>query len=308
MTLRLVTLIGLALVFASVNNAGAQNAPPEIVLTEIAPGSHLVEVIQPDGSKLGANLVVHRSAGGHVLLVDTSFPAPPLTAYIRQQVTSRVGSPAAVIISHWHPDHSGGIAGFSGLPVYAHSSVRLRLSQPTEGVDLAGPGTHFVSQPRSDDGLPTEVVEDSTMIQDVKIVHYPGAHTDGDIVAFMPNGVVAMGDLFWPGMFPSIDVVNGGNALGLLDALRNVRARLGPEARLVSGHGDPATPGLLDEQIEMLETSIGAIRDLVSQGMSLDAIQQENPLRKWEEWSHSLVPEALWVKLVFLSLQAHEPD
>ena len=47
--------------------------------------------------------------------------------------------------------------------------------------------------------------------QTVSVMHVPHAHTDGDaIVTFAEANVVHMGDCYWNGIYPFVDVESGG--------------------------------------------------------------------------------------------------
>ena len=76
--------------------------------------------------QIGANVLVYSNAG-ETLLVDTQLPV--LAASTRSKVDAISGQqPNDVLITHWHPDHSGGISAFSeDANVIAHQNVMRRL-------------------------------------------------------------------------------------------------------------------------------------------------------------------------------------
>src|SRR5438132_1546885 len=56
--------------------------------------------------------------------------------------------------------------------------------------------------------------------EDIRALHFPSGHTDGDSIIFFPkNNVVHMGDDFVRYGFPFIDVASGGSVQGMISAL-----------------------------------------------------------------------------------------
>ncbi|MGD8494840.1 MAG: MBL fold metallo-hydrolase [Gemmatimonadales bacterium] len=285
--------------------AGAAVAQPrpDVEFTELRPGALLVRVVSPDGSRLGANMVVLATESGTVL-VDTNLPHPQLARLVRRAVEDRVGALSAVVVTHWHPDHSGGIEAYADLPVYAHAGTIRRLSEETVGVDLGRLGGRFTSPPRTPEGRPDHAADEGERLAGGALVlHHPAnAHTDGDLYVEWPErNLVVMADLLWPGRFPSVDVHNGGTAAGLRDAVREV-LRLGDEDTLyVPGHGDPTARAAVEAYSDMLERTIDVVNQRAADGDPLDEIVADGPLSGWGKWAHALVPERQWIKLIYLS-------
>ena len=51
----------------------------------------------------------------------------------------------------------------------------------------------------------------------VELIHVPNAHTDGDTLPrFRKANVIAMGDVFFNGIFPFIDLSSGGSVQGMI--------------------------------------------------------------------------------------------
>ena len=89
--------------------------------------------------------------------------------------------------------------------------------------------------------------------EEVRAVHYPASHTDGDIaVAFTGSGVVALGDLYFAGRFPYVDVPAGGRVSGLIKSLDKLLGHLSSEAIIIPGHGLLSTLAELPEIVRQL--------------------------------------------------------
>ncbi len=284
---------------------------------DVAPVAGIVSTVvlgTPDGNAYGANMVLAEGPAG-AILVDTNLPAPPLTAFVVDQVNARTGVEGLrlVVVTHWHPDHSGGVSGFSGLaPVVAHARTVARLSEETQGVGLVTPESRFVAPPRAWNARPSLTVGDSSVFElgdeRVHLMHVPGAHTDGDLVVwFESSGVAAVGDLVWPGLFPSIDAVNGGDARGLLAAVGELVDRLPPETVYVPGHGRPLTGSEVRTWLDALDAGVGDLTRRHAAGESLDQVIAGGlgPVDglDWSMWGHAVVPESRWIELVWESLE-----
>jgi glyoxylase-like metal-dependent hydrolase (beta-lactamase superfamily II) len=64
--------------------------------------------------------------------------------------------------------------------------------------------------------------------------HWHGDHTHG-------NAVVHLGDNFFNGMFPFVDLESGGSTRGMVTAVEQVLAQVKPDTKVIPGHGPIAT-------------------------------------------------------------------
>ncbi len=288
----------------------AQGAPPEIVFTSLADQVDLVEVRSPSGL-IGANLVAFHQ-GGELLLVDANLPVPPLAGYLERTILNRYSADSIswLVVTHWHPDHSGGI-GMLGqrATVLAQARTREILSRPQEGHGLGRVGQTSNFPAREPSGLPGETFEASGEFRvgdaTIAVAHAPASHTAGDAVVRLPGDVIALGDLVWPGAFPFVDYHNGGSALGLLAALERLHAEAGPETVFVPGHGAPFGRAELAEYLVMVRGTIAAVVEAKKEGLSLDQTQGRG-LARWQDWASSLVPEEVWIEMIWHSEEPAE--
>lgn len=297
-----------ALVLVGLQPLAAQQRP---TIEAVPLADHVYRLtISIGGAPVGVHLVASVGADG-VFLVDDHFPPPIFSELIEEKLNELSGDGAIVYVfnTHYHPDHNGGNAYFleRGAVVLAHENVRTRLVEGTSAVGLVQPGEPIAFAPRPESDLPSQTFEDRLELhfngEAIQIVHMPQSHTDGDAVVYFPLAqVLAVGDLFWPNQFPSLDLMNGGNALGLARAIGSALERLPAETQIVSGHGPVSSVEDLRAYHQMLTTTIAAVRQQREAGHSLEEIQATGLGDAWASWAHPLVPEAVRIGFVYESL------
>jgi glyoxylase-like metal-dependent hydrolase (beta-lactamase superfamily II) len=95
----------------------------------------------------------------------------------------------------------------------AHDNVRARLASGGAGGN--GGTMHFEAAPAEKAALPVITFDHEVSVhlngEDVRALHFPAGHTDGDAIIFFPKAnVVHMGDDYVRYGFPYIDVQAGG--------------------------------------------------------------------------------------------------
>jgi glyoxylase-like metal-dependent hydrolase (beta-lactamase superfamily II) len=163
----------------------------------------------------GGNIAV--SVGGDgTLMIDDQFA--PLTPKLLSAVEELGGGPVRLVINtHWHSDHTGGNEnlGRAGALLFGHDAVRERMS--TEQFTAAfGRRT----PPSPEEALPVVTFSETLSLHwngdAIRAVHVANAHTDGDsIIHFTGADVIHMGDTFFNGMYPFVDVSAGGSLDGI---------------------------------------------------------------------------------------------
>lgn len=256
--------------------------------------------------QIGANVIVY-SNGSAGVVVDAQLQA--LGSATRSDV-ARHADPAVLLITHWHPDHSGGIDAFSSdTRVIAHENVLARLSAPQQGFGLTKPGSVHRFDARTQGGLPTETVRQrlslATGPATIELVHLPTAHTDGDLVVRFPEGnVVAVGDLVWPGSFPYVDIHNGGSVPGLESALATILAGSKTGDRFIPGHGATLSYDEFADYVEMVTQTRRWVETEHANGRSQEQILASGLPQQWHMWSSRLVPTPEWIKAILASSDA----
>jgi len=249
----------------------------------------------------GGNIGVSVGDDG-ILIVDDQFA--PLADKIRAALAKLGdGKLQFVLNTHWHGDHTGGNATFSSeASIIAHHNVRKRMAA---GQELFGRQV----EPAPHEALPVITFDDSLTVhfngENIRVVHFPKGHTDGDSVVFFDkSNVVHMGDDMWTKRFPFVDLSSGGNVQGLERNLRKVIKDLPEDVALIPGHGPLSTLKDLEEFRQMLADSIELVRTKTDQGKSLEEIQKEGVPEGMADWGSGFIKTDQWLETVHKSLAA----
>lgn len=250
----------------------------------------------------GGNIALLTGDQG-LLLVDDDYKAssPALLNVLEQN--GGVQRLTYVINTHWHGDHTeGNLALGEHALIVAHDSVRERLLTQQE-IRLF----NMVSEPYPKEALPeiTYSARLSLHINDeaVDVVHYAGGHTDGDSVVFFRNAnVVHMGDHFFNGFYPFVDVEHGGNVLRMAENIAAILPLLDENTRIIPGHGPLATKADLEAFHAMLLGTTEEVRAMKAEGMNLGQIQLKGLSSRWDAWAGGFLPTRVWIGIVYASL------
>ena len=258
-----------------------------LAVTEIAPG---VTLIRPRLESLGANMLVHTGPAGRVV-VDSQLPLlAPLVAFRVGQLNAQ----DRIVITHWHPDHSGGYAQMAAPDmVWTHPHTRRTLAAAQTGHHLTAPGSRHEFPARPQAQLPAGEIDADGYIGDAQVLVFAAAHTAADlVVVFSGSNVIAVGDLIWPGSFPFVDIHSGGSVAGLLAALDKVLAHSNANTIIVPGHGLPMSRAKVFAYRTMVADSAQAVL------CAADAAQKPAQLAPWHDWASDLLPVQRWVEIV----------
>ena len=269
------------LVLLALSCAGVARAQEDWDAVEVqaVPIAGSVHMLVGRGGNIGVSVGVDGT-----ILVDDQFA--PLTDKIVAAVQTITSDPVRFIINtHFHGDHTGGNENFGkrGSIITAHENVRLRMS--TEQVrKVLRQDTTPAAPP---DALPKITFADEVTFHwngdTIRVFHVDNAHTDGDsIIHFTNADVFHMGDTFFRGRYPFIDVDSGGNVNGIIAAADRVLTMTRPTSKILPGHGELATPADLRGYRDMLTDIRDRVQALIDQGKSIDEVVAAKPAAKYD--------------------------
>ncbi|HXS53894.1 MAG TPA: MBL fold metallo-hydrolase [Usitatibacter sp.] len=241
--------------------------------------------------RVAGNIYMLEGAGGNIgvsvgddgiVIVDDQFA--PLADRIQAALKGITDKPVRFVINtHWHFDHTGGNGYFAKQgTIIAQDHVRERLL--TGGTVLGNKVK--AADPRE---LPIITFNDRLSVhlngEDIRAIHFPHGHTDGDsVVFFTESKVVHMGDDFVTYGFPFIDLESGGSVRGMIAACEAVLRSVPPDAKVIPGHGSLSTVADLKPYVAMLKDATARIEKGIHDGKSAAQLKKENVLAGYEGW------------------------
>ncbi|MEE2785529.1 MAG: MBL fold metallo-hydrolase [Pseudomonadota bacterium] len=271
-------LIGL---FAQTNALAAEDpfAAVEIKPTQVAGTVYMLE-------GAGGNVGLSIGEDG-TLIVDDQFAQ--LGDKILKAIQALGGNnPRLILNTHFHGDHTGSNPQFGrNGTIVAHDNVRVRLLSNDDF-------------PRS--GLPLVTYDDDATVhfnnETISLIHLPSGHTDGDsVVWFKTSNVIHMGDHFFNGRFPFVDVGSGGSIDGYLANVHRVLKTIPDDIRVIPGHGVLATKTDLQHTMQITAESTKTVREKLKNGESAEAIAAELD-KAYPGWGSGFISAARWVGIV----------
>lgn len=248
----------------------------------------------------GGNVTVLHGADGLVLVDNFIRGAWP---GLETTLKAIGGAVKVGINTHWHFDHADNNASVrqAGGTIVAHANTKTRLSEPHDIL-----GMHFDPEPA--EALPTITFKDSHQLkangEDVVLQAFAPAHTDTDIIAlYNKANVVHLGDLFFNGSYPFIDVSTGGSIGGMIDAAQRALGIVDANTKIVPGHGPLADRAALQRYRSVLAQSRDAIGKLKASGKSLADTQAAKPTAEFDaQWGTGFMNPENFVAVVYNSL------
>ena len=306
---RVIGLVVLAITLAggSAARARAEAVSPVVKINEAAAKAEIT--VQP----LRRNISVLTASGGNItvltgpagkLLVDAGIAVS--RPRIEAALDGISDSPIKYLINtHWHWDHTDGNEWVHqrGATIIAHENTLKRLSTTTRVEDWS-----FTFEPWPVDARPTVVFRtDKTLHFDGETIvlrSYGPGHTDGDVTAYFEKAdVMALGDIFWNGVYPFIDIATGGSIDGAIRLANESLARVTKKTIVVPGHGPVGDRAQLVEFRDMLVAVRANVSRLKQQGKSLDEVLAAKPTAAFDaKWGGFVIDPAFFTRLVYASL------
>lgn len=261
----------------------AQNDRFANVTIQTVPVSGGISMLVGSGGNIGV------SAGDDgLLIIDDQYA--PLAGKIKAALAALGSdSPEYLLNTHFHGDHTGGNAEF-GIDsiIVAHENVKQRL------MDANSP----------DSAIPVVSFSQDVTIrfngEDITLIHMPNGHTDTDsVVMFNDSNVIHMGDHFFNGGFPFVDLLHGGTVRGYIRNLEKALSWIDDDTAVIPGHGALATKADLLNFYTVVKDTSTAVRTMKARQMSKQDIVSEGLGSQYESWGQGFINEQRWIETVF---------
>src|SRR4051794_22679340 len=247
----------------------------------------------------GGNIGVSVGEDG-IVIVDDQFA--PLAPKIKAALKGISDKPVRFVLNtHWHGDHVGGNEQFGAdSTIIAQENVRTRMQ---EGSIVEG----RERKPAPKVALPIITFSERATVhlngEDIRAIHLPAGHTDGDsVIYFTKSNVIHMGDDFVTYGFPFVDMSSGGSVTGLMGAVEKVMSTAPADAKIIPGHGPVSTVADMKPFLQMIRETRGKVEVGLKQGKTVDHLKQEKVLAGYEKWSGDFIDTNKWIDTLYHDL------
>ena len=274
----------------------------QIKVTQISGGVYMLEASD------AGNIAALVGEDGIVLVDDEYAPLASKIAAALKGIGITDKPVRFIINTHYHYDHTGGNAAFAGQgsTIIAHDNARVRLAAGASAGN--GATVHFEMPPAEQAALPVITFDHDVTVhlngEDVRALHYPAGHTDGDaIIFFAKANVVHMGDDYVRYGFPFIDVQAGGSVEGMIKACEGAIEKLPQDVKIIPGHGEVSNVAEVREYVKMLKGTSVVISGAIKAGKSLVQMKKEKLLAAWSPvYSNDFVDTDAFIDTLYNSL------
>lgn len=288
---------------------------PHFTLVEAGPGVYAA-LAGDTGACISNAAIV--DLGDRTLIFDT-FQTVTAATDLRDAAMQVTGRSAALsLISHWHPDHTGGAQVFDDAPIMATARTCELIAGEDPGEldayeaeidgwldqirELREAATTDAEIERAESNLkvasllkkeapglrftvPAPIDGDGMTFEGsdrrVEVVSYGLGHTESDLFAHVPDAnLVILGDLLWVGHHPR---VNDGDAIAwalVLDRIDGLGA-----ASLIPGHGQIGARADGEYLAGYLRNVADIVDDAIASGLDAAALASIPVPAGSEEWS-----------------------
>ncbi|MGB5292241.1 MAG: MBL fold metallo-hydrolase [Lysobacterales bacterium] len=290
-------LLFIAILFASINSLSAQDKPVEFTTFQL---SDTVYMLKGRGGNVGIS-----TGEDGLYIIDDQLR--PITSQLLAAIRKVSNKPIRFVINtHYHADHVGGneALGETGAVVIAHDNIRKRMT--TEQVSIFRQET---TPPYPKVALPILTFNDRMSLhlngETATAYYVANGHTDGDsIIHFPVSNVIHMGDMFFNGLYPYVDLDAGGSMQGLIEAADLALSMADETTRIIPGHGPLGMTEDLKNYRDYLVEASTNVQELIDKDMSLEQIIAAKPTSQWdEELGKTWITPAQFVTFIYNSLE-----
>jgi cyclase len=269
--------------------------------------------VQIKVTKVAGNIYMLEGAGGNIaasvgddgiVIVDDQYA--PLAEKIRAALKGITDQPLRFIINtHYHFDHTGGNLPLHDATIIAHDNVRKRLMSATV---VGNGGSVKMEQPASPkEALPVITFQHDVTLhvngEDIRALHAPSGHTDGDSLVFFPkSNVLHTGDDFVTYGFPFVDINAGGSTKGMIAALEAAIAQVPADVKIIPGHGPVSKVDDVRAFITMVKDTRAAVEKALKAGKTLEQLKQEKVLAPWQKYSGQFISTDMFIETLYNEL------
>lgn len=268
--------------------------------------SVLIGIDQSVEGNVGGNIGVSAGSDG-ILIIDDGmeFALDDIKAQLSELKTCETCDTVEFLLNtHWHMDHVSNNAHFGehDTVIIAQSNVRDLLSSPQEQKAF---GMKFDAYPK--EALPIITFDESVFLffndEKIQVTHLPNGHTNSDsIIYFTDSNVLHLGDHFFNGMFPFVDLEHGGSVQGLTKNVGNIINKYPENVQIIPGHGPLTNMEDLVDYHEMLVETTKIVQDQIDAGKTLEEIQAVGLPEEFQRWEGAWIDETTWILIVYTSL------
>jgi len=253
---------------------------------------------------MGGNVTVSIGEDGTFLVDDQLTDRSEAILAAAQEVGGQ--DVKFILNTHYHFDHTGGneFFGAKDAVIMAHDNVRKRLS--------ARQFIEFFNKemlPTAPAGLPAITFSNEATLHyngdEVRFLHTPAAHTDGDTIAhFTKANVIVAGDLIFNDMYPFIDIDHGGSIAGVIAGLDVVFNHANEETIIIPGHGKLLNKADLLAYKTALSVISSAVEGHIKVGKTLEETITATPTAEFDAaYGGGFISPKDFVTVVYKSLQ-----
>jgi len=288
----------LAIVLAAgVNGAWAQDPTIQYTAIQLSDSVYMLK-------GHGGNVAVSTGSEG-LFIVDDQLRT--VTGQLLNAIRKISDRPIRFVLNtHYHGDHVGGNEpiGEGGALILSQDNVYARMATAQ---DSNFSKRHTPPYPRV--ALPLLTFSDRITLhlnsEPVTAYHVANGHTDGDSIVYFPvSNVIHMGDTFFNGQYPYVDLDAGGSIRGIVAAVDLALSLANEDTRVIPGHGPLAMTEDLRGYHDFLVKAIANVQALVDDGKDLTQVIAAKPTAEWDDrYGKTWITPPQFVAFIYYSLK-----
>jgi len=287
----------MAIIIATISSATAQDKKVEFETFQL---SETVYMLKGRGGNVGIS-----TGEDGLFIIDDQVK--PVTEQLLKAIRKISDKPIRFVINtHYHADHTGGneTIGGAGAVIISHDNIHKRMT--TEQVSIFMKST---TPAYAKAALPIVTFNDRMSLhlngEVATAYHVAHGHTDGDsIIHFPASNVIHMGDMFFNGLYPYVDLDAGGSLQGMVEAADLALTMADDSTRIIPGHGPLAMTEDLKSYRDFLIKASTNVQALIDQDLGLEQIIAAKPTEEWDETlGKTWITPPQFVTFVFNSLE-----